>query len=337
MFNIGNARIIGRRESQEDYFASLPIGEGLLCIVADGMGGYEGGEIASTASVKSFIDFFQDNFREDKVDELLVLSTHFANESLKDLKDKDNALSDMGNTLVAIYATEKMLHWINVGDSILYKFNNGQINRINANHSVAGELQEQVNQGIISQEEANNRPDRHALTSALTGYEIPHMEQSKIPIGDNDLFILASDGLHTINEKQIANILLSSQNSQNAADTLIEFVEKKNMPNQDNTTVIVFAKHKKSIQEAKKSETKDKTVKKNTLEKKPKAQNSFQKIVIIAVSTIILFLIALQIYLKFGENKETIITNLNDTNKTIIEKATSDESNSTTIKQNKSL
>lgn len=317
MFDIGNARIIGKRESQEDYFASLPIGKGLLCIVADGMGGYEGGEIASTTSVKSFVDFFHDNFREDKVDELLVLSTNFANESLKDLKNHDNAFSDMGNTIVAVYITENMLHWVNVGDSILYKFNNGQINRINANHSVAGELQKQVNQGIISQKEANNSPDRHALTSALTGYEIPYIEQSKIPIDDNDIFILASDGLHTLSEKQIANILLSKQSSQDSADTLIEFVEKKNMPNQDNTTVIILSK----VQSLK--------VKKGIVKK-----NNFQKI---TISTSILLLIALLIYLKFGENKETIITNLNDTNKTIIEKATSDESNSTTIKQNRSL
>jgi len=244
MFEVGNARIIGKRDNQEDYFASLPMESGLLSIVADGMGGYEGGEIASTISVKSFLSFFEENFREDKIEELLVLSTNYANEHLEYIKNKDDSLADMGNTLIATYATEKTLYWVNVGDSILYRYRNGQLTRINADHSVAGELQEEVNRGLISQEEADASPNHHALTSALTGYEIPLMEQSQIEIEDDDIFVLASDGVHTLSQRQIETIIANNIGSQRIADILVESIEKKNMLNQDNTAVLVFAKRK---------------------------------------------------------------------------------------------
>jgi len=239
MIKVGNARIIGTRDTQEDYFASSPIENGLLCIVADGMGGYKGGEIASSVSVKSFLKFFKENFREDKIKELLTLSTNYANEQLESIKDE--SLIEMGNTLISTYATKNRLYWVNVGDSILYRYRQGRLTRLNADHSIAGELQEQVKKGLISQEEASANSRKHHLTSALTGYKIPYMELSQIEMKQNDIFILASDGLHTLNQREIENVISATLTPQEIADSLIEFIEKKDKINQDNTTILIFA------------------------------------------------------------------------------------------------
>jgi len=318
MFEVGNARIIGKRDNQEDYFASLPMESGLLSIVADGMGGYEGGEIASTISVKSFLSFFEENFREDKIEELLVLSTNYANEHLESIKNEDDSLSDMGNTLIATYATEKTLYWVNVGDSILYRYRNGQLTRINADHSVAGELQEEVNRGLISQEEADASPNHHALTSALTGYEIPLMEQSQIEIKDDDIFVLASDGVHTLSQRNIETIIANNIGSQRIADILVESIEKKNMLNQDNTAVLVFAKRKLDLpkREAVKKESEEKTSEpKERDNREPKNRSS---LVVILLSIIITLLVASFVYVKYVEDdKGSSSVDLNDTNSTV--------------------
>lgn len=331
MFELGNAGIIGKRDNQEDYFASLPMDNGLLSIVADGMGGYEGGEVASSISVKSFLSFFKENFREDKIEELLVLSTNYANEHLESIKNEDNSLADMGNTLIATYATKSTLYWVNVGDSILYRYRNGELVRINADHSVAGELQEEVDKGLISQEEADASPNRHALTSALTGYEIPFLEQSQIELEENDIFILASDGLHTLSQRQIETIVLQSINPQKIADILVESIEKKDMPNQDNTVVLVFQKEKIDL-------TKEIAIRESSEEQtsKPKEINNKEKkgkvnFVVIFLSTIIFLLITSFLYIKYTEDSKSNIITLYDRNHSLdTNQSISTESNKTT-------
>ncbi|HIP13611.1 MAG TPA: serine/threonine-protein phosphatase [Arcobacter sp.] len=331
MFELGNAGIIGKRDNQEDYFASLPMDNGLLSIVADGMGGYEGGEVASSISVKSFLSFFKENFREDKIEELLVLSTNYANEHLESIKNEDDSLADMGNTLIATYATKSTLYWINVGDSILYRYRKGELVRINADHSVAGELQEEVDKGLISQEEADSSPNRHALTSALTGYEIPFLEQSQIKLEDDDIFILASDGLHTLSQRQIETIILNRIKPQEIADILVGSIEKKGMPNQDNTVVLVFQKEKvdltKKIPNTAKSKEKT-SESKEIINKEKKGKINF---VIIFLSAIIVLLISSFFYIKHEENNKLNIITLYDRNQTIdTNQSISPENNKTT-------
>jgi len=331
MFEVGNARIIGKRDNQEDYFASLPMENGLLCIVADGMGGYEGGEIASSISVKSFLSFFEENFREDKINELLVLSTNYANEHLESIKNENNTLAEMGNTLIATYATQKTLYWVNVGDSILYRYRNGQLTRINADHSVAGELQKQVDEGFISQEEANASPNRHALTSALTGYEIPYMEQSQIEMEPDDIYILASDGIHTLSKREIENTISNSLGSQKIADILVESIEKKDTQNQDNVTVLVFSKEKIDLpkKETIMKKNKEKTSEpKEIINEKKKGKVDF---VIIFLSAIIILFISSFFYIKYTEdNKSNIITLYDKNNALDTNQSISSESNETT-------
>ena len=320
MFELGNVGIIGKRDNQEDYFASLPMDNGLLSIVADGMGGYEGGEVASRASVKSFLSFFEENFREDKIEELLVLATNYANEHLESLKDENDSLADMGNTLIATYATKSTLYWVNVGDSILYRYRKGELLRINADHSVAGELQEDVDKGLISQEEADASPNRHALTSALTGYDIPYLEQSQIALDDDDIFILASDGLHTLNQRQIETIISNSLSSQEVADILVNTIEKKNMQNQDNTVVVVFQK-----------EQVDSTKEKLTIESNEEEKKGKVNFVVILLSTIIFLLISSLIYIKYTENSKVNIITLYDRNHSLnTNQSIPTESNETT-------
>jgi len=240
MIDIGNAQIIGQRDNQEDYFASIEINNGMLSVVADGMGGYEGGEVASTLSVKSFIDYFKTNFTPVSIASLLIEAVHFANSKLEQEKNDNPSLDEMGCTFVATYTIDSNLYWVSVGDSVLYRYSHTKLIRLNANHSVAGDYQIEVDAGRMTQEDANSKPNRHALTSALTGYEIPHIEQSQIEISESDRFIIASDGIHTLEDQKIEHLASRQNDNQELADSIVRLIEKKNLKNQDNTTVITL-------------------------------------------------------------------------------------------------
>jgi protein phosphatase len=243
MIDIGNAQIVGQRENQEDYFATLPIAQGILCIVADGMGGYEGGEIASRICVKEFIESFKLNLKEDKyLNTMFSDSLQHIHNYLKSEIKKNPTLEDMGSTIISVLIREDSIMWINVGDSPMYRIRDNQLQRINANHSVAGDLEFKLNNGEISQYEFDTNEEKHMLTSAITSDDIPIIEfqDSFMKVNEDDIYILASDGIHSISDEEIINVVLDSNTSaQEIAQNLIDAVEQKNIQHQDNTTVIV--------------------------------------------------------------------------------------------------
>lgn len=240
MIEIGNAQDIGKRENQEDYFASLQINEGYLCIVADGMGGYEGGEIASIISVKKFVAHFKAHFQKFTIKHNLHQSLEYANQHIKQEKINNPSLASMGTTFLACYITPSDFSCISVGDSPLYLYRDGVLYRQNENHSIAGEQQKEVDAGKISQEAANASPNRHMITSALLGENIPHIDLQVHQnfINENDLFILSSDGIHTLSDTKIQSLLHQNINAQEVADSIISEIDKIDKPNQDNTTLV---------------------------------------------------------------------------------------------------
>jgi len=248
MIEIGNAQIIGERENQEDYFATVPILGGYLCVVADGMGGYEGGEIASQICVKDFIRFYKDNTNKFHLDKLLLEATHYAHSSIKSTIKENPSLEDMGTTLVSAIIKYNGIMWVNVGDSPMYRFRKHTLQRINANHSVAGDLEIKLNNGEITQQEFDTDENKHMLTSAITCDDIPILElqDTFLQVENDDIYILASDGIHSISDDKISSIISKNTSSaQSIAQNLIDAVEQKNVQYQDNTTIIVAKINKK--------------------------------------------------------------------------------------------
>jgi len=151
MILVGNAQAVGTRANQEDYFASVEIGDGVLSIVSDGMGGYEGGEIASKLVSENFRDFSIDGDIGESLKKYLLKG----NDAIKEYKKDHPNVKSMGTTAIAFFMTDKNCQWVSVGDSPLYVIQNrSSIKRINENHSVAGLLDLQVKKGEISKEEA---------------------------------------------------------------------------------------------------------------------------------------------------------------------------------------
>ncbi len=242
--DFASAELLGSRETQEDY-SRLRIfnsGRELLAVLADGMGGHTGGEIASKKAVDSFDATFNTS-NSVSVPVKLGAALQQANNDLAVAIQSSPALAGMGCTLVGMHIGTQGLQWISVGDSPLFLFRKKQLSRLNADHSMAPLIKESLLAGRITKEEADIHPNLHALRSSVMGSEIDLIDTPLKPVSlqKGDILILASDGLLTLTEKEIVLILkgASGANAENLAKALISAVDKKKKPRQDNTNLQV--------------------------------------------------------------------------------------------------
>lgn len=237
---IASGQIQGQREYQQDVYAYREINdEAKLFVLADGMGGYKGGEIASELVLKTFMN--ERGYFVHK--EALTSILEQANDKIKTYKEVRPDVCQMGTTLIALLVEKEKYYWVSVGDSPLYSIQDNQIERINQNHSVAGLLDLQVKQGEISAKEAKEDKNRHLLTSALMGEKIPMIDVSKtFNIKGNEVLLLASDGIETLSEEEILETVNHyKDNLEKAVEKLLHQVEKKRKSHQDNTTVLMLS------------------------------------------------------------------------------------------------
>lgn len=213
---------------------------GLLAVLADGMGGHAGGARASKLVCQGFIDSFVQE--RGPVRDRLHRGMFAANAAIDRTTRGEPHLEGMGSTLVGAAFSSLGLHWLSVGDSPLYLWRRGEIALVNQDHSLAPLLDELARDGKISQEKARNDPRRHMLRSAITGQEIEIVDLCPRPLSlePGDVVVLASDGIHTIDEQLIARVIKSWEQDGAAAiaDALVRTVDSMHDPHQDNTTVI---------------------------------------------------------------------------------------------------
>ena len=240
----------GKREYQEDDYGlldgrdlGLDGSEHSMLLVADGMGGHVGGATASGLLSKTFVEQYPQ--ASGPVVERLRDCLATANKTIADAIAANPKLASMGSTLVAAVVSSEGLNWISVGDSPLWLFRQGKLARLNADHSMAPILADLVAKGGMTEEEAARDPRRHALRSAVMGDAIHLIDASAQPVAveKDDRLLLASDGLLTLSEQEIAAILQKMQDAplDESAAALIQAVEAAEHPHQDNTTVLLYA------------------------------------------------------------------------------------------------
>jgi serine/threonine protein phosphatase PrpC len=171
----------------------------------------------------------------------MVKSLNASNERIRTGSEGNPELTGMGCTLVAAAFLDDGLVWVSVGDSPFWRFRDGGIKQLNEDHSMAPLIAQRVTAGTLSPEEAARHPDRNALRSALIGEPISKLDlrESPIRLTPGDKFLLASDGLQTLADQEIAAILAEDADALDLARKLLRAVEERNRKGQDNTTAIV--------------------------------------------------------------------------------------------------
>lgn len=235
----------GSRARQEDDYGvfelppELEAGD-LLLVLADGMGGEQAGGRASALAVRSFVESY-DRLPIATIPERLQYTLMCVNRQMaEDVESDPHSLRGMGCTLLAVVLTEEGLYWLSVGDSPLWLWRRGRLHRLNQDHAYRSILAEQVSHGEISAAEAACHPDRNALISAVTGTELELVDlpRKAYPLQDSDQILLASDGLFTLDEKEIAAILSRSSNKGQPVAQLLAAVAERQLAQQDNVTVL---------------------------------------------------------------------------------------------------
>jgi PPM family protein phosphatase len=229
----------GARSYQEDAALVRQDGGGLIAVLADGMGGHAGGAVASDVATTAFLEGYL--AAEGNSRACLAEALGAANAAILDEALAKPALRGMGCTLVGLAFTAAGVDWISVGDSPLYLLRGGEISRLNEDHSLAPEIDRQAELGRISWAAAQANPSRHVLRSALTGSTIEMIDRprAQLPLEPADTIILASDGIHSLAEADIARIASAAATSDAAAEALLTAVAAVDDPHQDNTTVVV--------------------------------------------------------------------------------------------------
>lgn len=223
---VGARTDVGRvREGNEDSFmAQLP-----LLAVADGMGGHQGGEVASKLALETL-----KKAADGQV--ALVEVVHQANRAVFDKAAQDPGLAGMGTTLTVFLVDGNTLRLAHVGDSRAYLLRDGQLQQITKDHTV---VQRMVDEGRITPPEAQIHPQRSILTRALGVDEDIQVDQASIEPQPGDRLLLCSDGLTgMIEEDVILRILTQEQDPQAASDALVEAANEAG--GQDNVTAVVI-------------------------------------------------------------------------------------------------
>jgi len=240
---------VGARSGQEDAFRLWPAegtvqpkaaDEGLLAVLADGMGGHAGGAVAGQTACAMFTEVFAATATpyEERLDTALRAS----NDALAKGVEQNAALRGMGCTLVAGWIDRTGLRWTSVGDSLLLLYRFPDVIRLNADHSLGSYLDEQARQNRISVSEAKAAHNRNALRSALTGSKIDLIDVHAEPLElrPGDWVLLASDGIASLAGDELADVIYRYRQAtpEEMAEGLVDAVARKGVPDQDNTTVV---------------------------------------------------------------------------------------------------
>jgi serine/threonine protein phosphatase PrpC len=176
--------------------------KGRLGIIADGMGGYEGGQEASRLAVQTVREAYGNAINNDPRVALYEAFT-LAHARIQSYAQEHIELQGMGTTCTALAILDRRLYFAHVGDSRLYLIRNRIVSKITRDHSYVSRL---VESGIVRSEDAETHPQRHILTAALgSGSEvIPDVSPSPTLLEDGDAIILCTDGLWgQITEKEL--------------------------------------------------------------------------------------------------------------------------------------
>lgn len=225
---------LGRRENQEDSYGFCLFGSGreaaLVLALADGMGGHQRGEIASSIAVQTFLERLDP--RAPTPRDAMLAALDAANEEIGEENGRRGGGPDeMGTTFVGLFLWRNRLQWVSVGDSPLYLFREGELHRLNEEH-------------VHDDGTANGKEGSAPLMSALTGGKIRMIDApvEMTWLQEDDIVICASDGLNTIPAARIAAKLEvhGALPAAELAEILIEEVSAERKSSQDNLTVAIL-------------------------------------------------------------------------------------------------
>lgn len=228
--DIGNIRKVN-----EDYVGFHEDSNKKLYVIADGMGGHNAGEIASKIAVENTIEFVFSASANEQIDILLKQAIEASNNKIYEVSKTDLALKGMGTTITACLVTGNKMIVANVGDSRCYILEKENFHQITNDHSLVQEL---VDNGSITEEEAAIHPNKNVITRALGTASKVDIDIFSTDLCNVSKVMLCTDGLtNSLSKEEIYETIVNND-SESSCNRLIELSKERG--GRDNISVIIF-------------------------------------------------------------------------------------------------
>ncbi len=228
------------RELNEDCFCIHGFDDGRergFCILADGMGGHNAGEVASQTTVRIIAEELTKLLDSDLGSEIpskLLEAVERANDKVYNMSVNNSIHNGMGTTVVAVFILDGAAYIANIGDSRAYAIREDELLQITTDHSIVEEL---VQRGTITREEARRHPQKNIITRAVGTDSVVRADVFEYNYSQGDTLLLCSDGLCTmVEDSEIFNIMTQEKNSEDMVCKLVDTAKKNG--GVDNITVI---------------------------------------------------------------------------------------------------
>ena len=229
-----------RSNNQDSYSAGDLTSEVTWAVVCDGMGGANGGNVASETAVKVISDKLTSGYHigmnDNSVKNLIVSAIEAANMTLFSMARNNEELSGMGTTVVLAVRNTDTLYISNVGDSRIYIVSDSGITQVTTDHSV---VQIMLDRGEISPEEAKDHPKKNVITRALGVDPDVRIDYSQEQLNENDIVLLCTDGLTNYVDDETILEICKTEDKYKIADKLVELANENG--GGDNVTVVTVS------------------------------------------------------------------------------------------------
>lgn len=206
-----------------------------LAVVADGMGGHAGGDVASAATVLDMIHLDSDDYDGD-AGTILADEIQTANSLLSELVHINPKLAGMGTTVTALLLAEGKLHFAHIGDSRAYRLRNGEFEQVSVDHTFVQRL---IDEGRLRPEEAETHPHKNVLMRVLGDVDAsPELDLATLDVEPGERWLLCSDGLNYVAGHVVERTVRETKDLRECAELLVDLTLEAGAP--DNVTVVML-------------------------------------------------------------------------------------------------
>ena len=206
-----------------------------LAVVADGMGGHAGGDVASAATVLDMLHLDSDDYDGD-AGTVLADEIQTANSLLSELVHINPKLAGMGTTVTALLLAEGKLHFAHIGDSRAYRLRNGEFEQVSVDHTFVQRL---IDEGRLRPEEAETHPHKNVLMRVLGDVDAsPELDLATLEVEPGERWLLCSDGLNYVAGHVVERTVRETRDLRECVELLVDLTLEAGAP--DNVTVVML-------------------------------------------------------------------------------------------------
>lgn len=227
-----------RRSNQDSYGFKICDDNTAWAVVCDGMGGANGGNVASSLTVETVSEFmskYDNSLDNNKTVDFLVCAVQKANRIVYEMQKNKNELSGMGTTVELVFVKDNTAHIVHAGDSRVYCMRDNRIQQVTVDHSI---VQEMVNNGEITPEEAQTHPNKNYITRAVGVNSDINLDYIEVPFEPGDTILICTDGLSNYVKKEEILEYALNYKGETLPQGLIELAKSRG--GNDNITIAVI-------------------------------------------------------------------------------------------------